>query len=243
MARAPVVWEGLESAGLDLDFSTADIPSLVTIILAACAVPPGCGEPEDIWGLSLSARIGGLLSVLVSTTATEDLELTMRCAACDEDMEIVLPVGRLIELARRAAEESETVVATPDGPVRLRRPRGSDQRAWRQARPADPEASVLATLVLEGSPKRTALIDEALAGFDPLTCFELDVTCPSCGVRANVDLDLEITVLGELSRVHYRTIQDVAVLARRYGWSEPEVLAIPAWRRRLYRDLGGGAGT
>ena len=54
----------------------------------------------------------------------------------------------------RAAEAApETEVAAAGGPMRLRRPTGGDQRAWRRAAPADPDAAraaILSRLVVAG---------------------------------------------------------------------------------------------
>jgi len=239
--RDVFVWRGVEAAALDLDFGSSDRPTLVTDVLATCAEPPATeAEREDLWRLSLAARVGGLLAVLASTTGSDALDRAVRCPGCDEDLEVSLPVAVLLELARGAEACTETVVDTPDGPVRLRRPRGSDQRAWRQGRHTDPETAVLASLVVTGTTRAPEVIDEALAAFDPLTCFDLDVSCPACGLRSDVPLDLEATLLADLARAQARTIGDVAALAHRYGWSEAEALAVPAWRRRVYLDLADG---
>ena len=152
-------------------------------------------------------------------------------------MEFSLPVNRLLDLARNAEAQPETVVDTPDGPVTLRRPRGSDQRAWQQGQPDDVEAAVLATLVVAGPVTEVTVLDSALVEFDPLTCFELDLTCPSCGMPSAVPMDLEAALLAELARAQTRTIREVAEFARRFGWSETEIVAVPAWRRRIYLDL------
>ncbi|NAZ84791.1 hypothetical protein [Kineococcus indalonis] len=236
--RDVFVWRGVEAAALDLDFASPDRPTLVTDVLGACAEPPATGsDREDLWRLSLAARVGGLLAVLASTTRSDVLDRVVSCPGCGEDLEVSLPVALLLDLARSAEAHPETVVDGPDGPVTLRRPRGSDQRAWRQAGHLDPEAAVIATLVVEGAATDPAVLDTALAEFDPLTCFRLDVGCPSCGLRSGVPLDLEGTLLLDLARAQARTIRDVAALARRYGWSEAEVLAVPAWRRRTYLEL------
>lgn len=241
-SRALSARRGLEAAGLDLDFTTPDRPALVTDLLTACAEPPPAEDDrdddrEDTWCLTLAARIGGLLTVFASTVRSDVLDQAVRCPDCREELEVSLPVARLLDLARIAEDQPETVVDTRDGPARLRRPRGSDQRAWRQREHDDAEADVLATLVVSGPTTDRSALDAALAEFDPLTCFELDVTCPCCDARSGIPIDLEATLLAELARVQARTIRDVAVLARRYGWSEAEVLMVPRWRRGIYLDL------
>jgi hypothetical protein len=153
-------------------------------------------------------------------------------------MDIDLPFTPLIEMG----EAAQANVTTEFRGRRLRRPRGSDQRRWRQAglsARTEAEAEILACLVAGGpveTTERTALTG-ALAEFDPLVAFELSVTCPECHRAANIPVDLEAVALAELARIQMGTLQEVDALARRYGWSEAEVLSIPPWRRRRYLAL------
>ena len=243
-ARPALAWRALSGAGdLDLEFTQADRPRLVTEVLAACADPPlGEDEGELIWRLSLAARIGGLLAIQARTAGTDTLPLTFGCPdpECRERMEVSLPIPDLMAMAREAEQSAETEAALPSGgSLRLRRPTGVDQRLWRQAAHADyddAERAVLNTLVVGGTldAADTPAVAEALAEFDPLSCFELDVTCPDCSKRANVPVDLEAVLLGALAREQDRILDTVDRLARRYGWSEAEILAIPPWRRQRY---------
>jgi hypothetical protein len=245
--RDVFAWRGLGQQGdLDLAFQSTDRPRLVTQVLAACADPARPeGEEEAPWRLSLAARVGGLIAIHAATTGLDDLPLTLRCPEpdCGEPMEVVLPVPALLDLAREAEQCAETSVdLAASGALRLRRPTGADQRLWRRATYADPsaaEAAVLASLLVDGAldPADQAAAAEALRAFDPLSCFELDVTCPTCRIRADIPVDLEAVLLAALARAQTRLIAQVGRLARRYGWSEAEILAIPDWRRRRYLSL------
>jgi hypothetical protein len=225
---------------LDHDFRAADRPALVTAVLAACAAPPIAHEA--VWDMTLAARLGGLLAILAATDPRRQLSLTRHCprATCGEAMDIDLPTRELIALARSAGERAEADCRGR----RLRRPCGSDQRRWRQARftsRAEAEAAVLASLVAGGpvTAEERAVLAEALAELDPLSAFEVAVTCPECGHAVGIPVDLEAVVLGELARHQAQMIADVDRLARRYGWSESQVLAVPAWRRKQYLALDG----
>jgi hypothetical protein len=242
-----LAWRGFgQPRDLDVDFAMADRPALVTAVLACCAEPPAADE-EEFWRLTLAARIGGLLAVEAATSGTEVLPLTFHCPhpACREPMEAELPMQQLMALAQEAEASAETTVEVGRGEsVRLRRPCGIDQRVWRRRAYSDAaaaEAALLASLVVAGTlvPENRAKAAAALAAFDPLSCFELDVTCPACSRQADIPVDLEAVLLGALAQAQRRMIAEVDRLARRYGWSETEILAIPAWRRRRYLALDG----
>lgn len=244
--RDAFAWRGIgQLQDLDINFSARDRPALVTRVLAICAEPPVEDDKlESVWRLSLAARIGGLLAIYAATRRTEELALTLHCPhpKCREAMEVSLPVPDLLELAQTAEQASETKVVLGPEVVRLRRPCGTDQRLWQQAGYADTsaaQAAVLNSLVVGeaiGADDHTALA-EAMAGFDPLSCFELDVTCPECARRSDIPVDLEVVLLSALERAQARMIADVDRLARRYGWSEAEALSVPEWRRRRYLAL------
>jgi hypothetical protein len=84
-----------------------------------------------------------------------------------------------------------------------------------------------------------ALLDEVSAAFDaadPLGCIVMESLCPACGTLSRPPLDPLALVWHELASVAQRLEDEVHVLARAYGWSEHEILALPDARRRRYVD-------
>lgn len=222
---------------LDLDLATTDRPGAVTALLAACAEPQV--EAQSIWALTLAARIGGLLAIWSRGTAAEALDLGLRCpaAGCGADLEVALPVPTLMDLAR----EAEAAPLFETAGLALRRPTGADQRLWRNGPQGDPEGAILASLVLRGPvpadrAARLALADR-LAEFDPLPCFAVTMTCPDCGAEDTLPVDLEAELLARLARVQDRLFREVDCLARRYGWTDGIILAMPPRRRARYLRL------
>lgn len=234
-ASAALRFRGLgRIADLDLEFASADRPRAVTAVLAACAEP--ALEPEAIWALTLAARIGGLLAIWSQGEGAEALDIRLRCPSegCGADLETALPVAALMELAR----EAERAPMLEDGGLTLRRPTGADQRLWRGGPLDDPEGAILASLMVEGAvpeavDERAALADR-LAEFDPLSCFAVTIQCPDCGVESTLPLDLEAELLGRMARVQDRLFAEIDILARRYGWTDEAILAMPALRRARY---------
>jgi hypothetical protein len=82
-----------------------------------------------------------------------------------------------------------------------------------------------------------AAVGEAMAAADPLAEVLVDVSCPACSTAFVADLDLGGFVWAELRAHAQRLLRDVAVLARVYGWTEPEVLALDDVRRAAYLEL------
>lgn len=81
-----------------------------------------------------------------------------------------------------------------------------------------------------------AVVEEAMATLDPLGDLRLATGCPTCGD----DVDLVFDPAGFLWRrvdLAVRSLlAEVDLLARVYGWSEGDVLALAPARRRHYLD-------
>jgi hypothetical protein len=228
------------AADLDLDLRSSDRPQLVTALLAQCA---GTDDPALWWSRSVGARIAALLRLIVLTEARDEIEMSARCAApeCGEVFAFALP---LRVLADTQSEDGEPIAVTlgPARVVSIRRPSGDDLRRLRDARPSSREAAVRAMLdaiVLDGTfrDEDAPAVAAALAENDPLVDFALACRCPACGSQTEVTVDLEALALRRLHARQANLLGEVHRLASRYGWTEAEVLALPAWRRAHYLAL------
>jgi hypothetical protein len=81
-------------------------------------------------------------------------------------------------------------------------------------------------------------IIEALAESDPGAQTVLSVRCP-CGSEWVDALDIRDVIWSDLAEWVGRTLTEVHRLARAYGWSEAEILAMSGWRRHWYLDAVG----
>jgi hypothetical protein len=81
-------------------------------------------------------------------------------------------------------------------------------------------------------------IIEALAECDPGAFTVLRMRCP-CGNEWAAELDIRIVVWNDLTEWVGRTLAEVHHLARAYGWSEAEILAMSGWRRHWYLEAAG----
>ncbi|GAA4191198.1 hypothetical protein GCM10022219_09690 [Microbacterium oryzae] len=165
------------------------------------------------------------------------------CPHCGQTMEFSLDTG---ELSAPTASEPEPIRV--DGyTVRLRVPTGEDvASAAASERPHD---ALLERAVLEASRNGVVFapadlpvavqeaLNERIAAVDPLAEISLDLTCLDCaGQWAGLFDPLEF-VWQELTEWGRELLHTVHILARAYGWTEPDVLALPPLRRRAYVKL------
>lgn len=82
-------------------------------------------------------------------------------------------------------------------------------------------------------------IEAALADLDPLAEILLETSCPDCGHQWDETFDAATLVRGDIRNHATRLLSEVAALARAYHWSEHDILAMPASRRRFYLEAAG----
>lgn len=83
----------------------------------------------------------------------------------------------------------------------------------------------------------TAALSEAMAAADPQAKIELALLCPACGHAWSGLLDIAGFLWREVDAWARRTLLDVHTLARAYGWSEAQILALTPRRRDLYLEM------
>jgi hypothetical protein len=83
-------------------------------------------------------------------------------------------------------------------------------------------------------------VGAAMAAADPLAEILLDLGCPQCAHRWASPLDVAEFVRRRYEAAAHRLLREVHLLARAYGWTEPEVLALSPARRAAYLRLVAG---
>jgi hypothetical protein len=136
-------------------------------------------------------------------------------------------------LARATGERGSVSFRLPtvhDQLAAVGAPDGADELARRCLRRADVPARVR---------RRVEALMEALA---PSLAGDLRAACPECGEPVPVYFDARRFCLQELRDRAAFVYQDVDALARRYHWTENEILALPQVRRAAYAELARQAG-
>lgn len=221
---------------LGFDFEQTPRADLVTGLLAGCSAD---GDTETWWAQPLGVRIAALLRLLQCSLGGESLDLAIRCgqADCGEGFEISLPYAALQPPLTRA------VACELPGrrEVNLRLATGDDLRRWREAGAESGEAALglmIRSLLVSGEAgvdDEPALAD-AIAAHDPLVDFHVSCRCPGCGAEQALAIDLEAQALSRFAALQRVLLREVHLFASHYGWTEPEVLAVPAQRRARYRE-------
>lgn len=203
-------------------------PPLRALALAEAAG----GEPEVLRDRPVGETHAWLLRLRESWLGSR-MEATVCCPGCGERAELALDTAELRALGDARA---------PLRQAGARPPTPADLAAASVS--ADPERELrqrclgaLLTGEQEPSAALVAEVEEALSRADPIAEVVVRLRCPACGTAYDADVDLAAHVAAELDALAQRLLHEVDVLARAYGWTEHEVLALPAARRAAYLRL------
>ena len=78
-----------------------------------------------------------------------------------------------------------------------------------------------------------------LSECDPQAEALIDLACPVCDFRWQLPFDIASFLYTEISLLAQRLLREVHALARAYAWSESDILALSATRRRYYLEMLG----
>jgi hypothetical protein len=213
------------------------IDRALLLFAAACPELP----VDRLADLPLGQRNAALLRLRHFTFGPE-VRAYIDCPGCRERMELALQVDMFLPPAGQAeaGDEFET-----DG-FRFRRPTSRDLSAVLGhadeesaavhllerccvARPDDASASSLHSLLER--------IEAGLESLDPSADIELSLTCDSCEHAWTAPFDIAAVLWDEVDARARALLAAVHTLARAYGWSERDVLALGEQRRSAYLDM------
>lgn len=80
-------------------------------------------------------------------------------------------------------------------------------------------------------------ISQTIAESDPQADVQLSLACLDCGHQWNTPFDIVGFLWTELNVWCQRLLAEIHVLAKAYGWTEPESLALSRWRRQVYLSM------
>ncbi|MFD2142075.1 hypothetical protein [Ancylobacter oerskovii] len=247
MARG--AWRGLSGADVLHIWEVGhDLPSGERALLVLAAAAPDAAF-DELARLPLGARDRALLAVRTATLGSR-IDAFAQCPACAGALEFPLDTGPL--LAGSEAGGRPQTMRTGGYLLNLRPPDCRDEAAAeRCVDVASAEAVLLAACVCatgdDGGPVpvealpdsvRRAAADAILA-LDPLTDVSFDVTCADCGCGWSLAFDVPAFLWQEIGHHARRLVGEVATLARAYGWSEHDILAMSPARRQSYLAWAG----
>ncbi len=165
------------------------------------------------------------------------------CPDCGETFALSLDLPELVG----ADDGAGTPALLEIGPDRVPlRPPATDDLIAVLALPAPARAgALLARCALAPLPRPLSADEikagaQALALADPHADIQLATTCPACGAEQVLGFDIAASLWDDLTRLTRRLLREVHHLASAYGWTEAQILSIPAARRRAYILMAGG---
>ena len=221
------------------------IQRALTLLSAAFPQTP----PDVLAKLSIGQRDACLLTLREWLFGSNLVSLA-RCPNCGARLELTFNVAD-IRVASKAEGVNETLsLSIAEYDVCFRLPNSLDLAAIT----SHDEATTTRQLLLErcliaahqkGEPRLAhqlpAEIVDAIAQqmsqADPQADVQLDLTCPACNHQWQATFDIVSFFWSEIHTWAYRILGEVHTLARAYGWSEAEILALTPWRRQFYLEM------
>lgn len=208
------------------------------------------GRPRDeLAHLPLGVRDASLLR-LRQATLGDQLEASDECPGCGEQVELALSVEDV--LAGASPPPASWVIQANGRTVTLRALDSVDAAAAAAAGDAGAARAVLLDRAIADPTRRDGPISSGLPGafahviaqslleHDTLAELLLEFECPGCGHGWTNVLDVAAFVTSELQARAQRLLLDIDQLARAYGWTEADVLALSEARRGAYVRMTQG---
>ena len=181
----------------------------------------------------------------------EEIEIVTQCPDCQESLEIAFPIST-IHLPEAQPPLEPLSVQHDDIQVLYRLPNSFDlQYLYYNPEHAGDISSILKRCVLEARridkpvpfeelPETllsdlAALMEEA----DPQGKTELSLSCAACDHNWVSLFDIVSFFWQELDNFVRHILQDVHIIASKYGWREKDILSMSPYRRRIYLNMIG----
>lgn len=210
------------------------------LLLCAWARPdlPSSQLPD----LSLGAINRALLR-LRETCFGSRISAYVDCEHCGERMEITLDTGQLLE----DVNEKDTPAEFEISNHRFRVPCSRDLATIALERDIKEASVKLLEQCCLSHPDNTDLgfssivaeVETIMANLDPEANINLALTCEDCGESLLADFNIGALLWDEIDALARSLLAEVHSLARAYGWTESEILALSPQRRATYLGMVG----
>jgi hypothetical protein len=225
----------------------------VTELALLAAWESGVGRPAVDRAVTLAALASGLPAEDVADLPLGHCDLLLlrlreqcfgpgldglaRCPHCDAELDVRIGIDELRVDAGTAGTVGEAIEVA-GAQVRLRPLTSRDVRECGGGRDRLLARCVAGAPEAPG-PDLLAAVEGRLDLLDPQAAVALTLDCPVCGTAWQAPVDVTEFVWSEVDRFARRLLSDVHILARTYGWSEFDVLAVSPPRRRFYLQACG----
>lgn len=177
-----------------------------------------------------------LLAQLYRELFGDDVEADATCRACAAPFELRFRLDAVLE--GRSTPRPDGV----EGPDARGRYRLGDL-LWRLPSTADLAAAggreeLLAACIVEGDLLgREDEVEQAMAALGPALDVDIDALCPRCGATSPVRFEISAYLLRCIANERRFLLREAHRIARAYGWSSTEILALPRVVRQEFVRL------
>jgi hypothetical protein len=175
------------------------------------------------------------LAAVYQRTFGNKISGSPRCLQCDSPYDTDFELSDLVQTLWR--ELPPRVVTTATG-RRFRVPTGTDELAVGHLEPDAAARAIAARCAVDGtgSADDSLELSQLLERAAPVLDLDLSGVCPECGAENALAFRMQSYLLHALANERARLAGELDVLARAYGWSASEILALPrATRLQLVR--------
>ena len=204
---------------------------------------------EALPGVDVASRPVGWRNLallrLRQATFGPQLAACADCPTCGAAMAFDLDVATLLESVSAPPERASAEPMFDAHGAAWRLPSSRDQAQAAVAADSDAALALLLRACRVDAPPDADLpqgaalddIEARMEALDPAANIELSLRCADCAHAWTVALDADACVWDDISLCARGLLRDVHRLARAYGWTEPQVLALGPARRAAYLEL------
>jgi hypothetical protein len=181
------------------------------------------------------------------------VDLVSHCPSCGTAAQFTSDCGTLLALPGPAGAERSHRVESEGYAVDFRLPTTADVDEASEYDTEDAFAACLLercihacardgrSIALRDVPERVLdAVSRRMEALDPAARLAFAIECPGCATRWDAALDVEEVIWTKLQAAAERLLLDVDTLARAYGWTERDVLALSDVRRAAYLQIVTG---
>ncbi len=236
--------------------------ALVAAWESGAALPPTDRAPALLHALDFTPRSRSVDRLTVGQCDAElfrlrrslfgsEIDALATCPTCHAEVELLISLDDIQPPCPVAGEAQVQTIETHGYRVASRSPTNADLRRLAELGAGVRARDLLGLCLVEAHDPAGAVVGpndlpdaaadailDALASGDPGASVPLGVRCP-CGVEWVDELDIRAIVWSDLTDWIGHVLSDVHQLARAYGWSEADILAMSPWRRRWYLEAVG----
>lgn len=196
---------------------------------------------DELADLTIGERDGQLLQLRMAMFG-ESAGGTSQCPQCGERVEFSVDTRTLADAGEFAEPAREIEVNGTR--VRFRLPTSRDlAEAVTAADQSSGVRRLIERCVVEPRlPEKLSddvveALSHAMAKADPQAEIIILSGCPNCGKNWELLFDIGDFFWNEIAAHAQRLVYEIDALARAYGWTEREILSLPAQRRRTYLEM------